>query len=318
MGRLAMLLVFLATGSAAGANMLPEAVLVIHVQPGAGGPLTCGNPPPVLACSELTTLTDATGTLVFDLLIYPTLEHYHPGSRLWLQDVELTLTWPETWELERWTRCSGATGILRDAADTAGATLELHWSLPPEFSNELLPIARLEMSAPIAGDLEAQGYATMSLDDIQEPFGAYLGTRARAGVECGDCAASCSGHSACWPRLFAPALTLHVPFRSTAETSFDVEIASGAGPSGCAASPLEVASTLEWLHFGIEELEWPNWRVRIQADAASVPAGSYETWVRCHTVCASCLALTVIVDEDPRPAEQTSWGAMKALFGDDR
>jgi hypothetical protein len=299
------------------ANMFPEAIHVVHVQPWGGSDLTCGEPPPALTCSDLSTLTDATGMMVFDLLIYSTVDHYTPDSHLRLDGVEMTLTWPEAWKLRDWTRCSMATGVLRATPDTSGATLRLQWSTSPEFLTELLPIARIQLLAPTPGNLDAQGEGTVSTDRVQEPFQIYLGGRARVGVECGDCAGSCYGTSDCAPLVSVDRLTMHVPPQRSAEADFRIEIFSGVGPGGCTA-PLEVASTLDWIGFGIEALGWPNWRVRVRADAASVAAGSYETWIRCHTICTSCVALTVIVDADPPAAEEASWGAVKARYRIDR
>jgi hypothetical protein len=304
-------------GGGARANVLPTAVQVIHVQPWGGDDLTCEDPPPALACSDLSTLTDATGMLVFDLLIYPTVDHYTPDSHLRLYGVELTLTWPEAWELRDWTRCSGAIGLLRATSDTSGATLSLHWSTPPEFLTELLPIARIQLWAPTPGNLDAQGEGTVSTDPTEEPFPIFLAARARAGVECGDCAGSCYSYGACSPSVSVDRLTMRVSSGTTADADFDVEIYSGAGPGGC-PMPLDVSSTLDWIGFGIEELAWPDWRVRVHADASAVDPGSYETWVRCHTTCTSCVALTVIVDSNPPAVEKTSWGGVKARFRSDR
>lgn len=292
------------------ANMLPVATQGIHVQPWGGSDLTCDEPRPALSCSELTTLTDASGMLVFDLLIYPAILVHVPGSDLLLHGVEQTLTWPAAWELVDWVRCSQATGVLQATADTSGATLRLSWSRPPGFTTELLPIARLQLSAPTPGNLDAEGWGTVSMSPAEEPIGIYLGGNARVVAGCGDCAGSCYGDPECDPRVSVDRLTMHVPFQSTAVADFGVKIS---GSHGCVA-PLEVASTLDWIDFGIEELNWPDWRVRIRADAASAAAGSYETWIRCHTICTSCVALTVIVDPEPPAVEETSWGAVKARY----
>lgn len=299
-----------AVAVSAQANMLPVATHVIHVQPWGGDDLSCEEPPLALTCSDLMTLTDATGALVFDLMIYPAILEHVPPSDLFLHGVELALTWPEAWELVDWVRCSGATGVVQATTDTSGATLRLSWSRPPGFVTELLPIARLQLSAPTPGNLDAEGWGTVSTNPGEEPFQIYLGGQARVVAGCGDCVGSCHGDPDCDPRVSVNRLTMHVPFQSTAVVDFGVKIS---GSHGCVA-PLEVASTLDWIDFGIEELNWPDWKVRVRADAASVAAGSYETWIRCRTICTSCVALTVIVDADPPAAEETSWGGVKARY----
>jgi hypothetical protein len=298
--------------SSTNANVIPESALLFHVQPVAG-PDYCETSP-LTDCFEIIRHTEETGLVEFDLFIHPIA---YVEEHLPIQSLTTVLEWTANLELVSWESCAPAGDL---SVDGHTADLWLHWPDCPPMAEEILLAARLQFNVTGYGILDAPGVSELVLGCPGGDFTAMaVGAYAQAGVECTYCFVKCGRHEHCEPHLDPDVLYLEAHEGEMVEGEIVISAESPTGPPfHC---ELECTEYEDWMTINLEELEWPDFRLTVAADASVLQEGVYEgkvyvesyTCMNCADIVFTVTGISGLPDDDPDGAlKSVSWGAVKA------
>lgn len=309
-----LLLAALAAAPGAGANVMPEALVLVHVAPNDWSGPGLGPAPEIQLCEDVQQFTSHLGRIECDLVLYPIA---YLGQNLLIHSIETTVRWPETWQFLGYQRCNQAQGYVGTVGNEA--SIDLRWSPPRFFPSEAFLVVRLLFDAPDPGQLEFVDplVVPFELGELYSTFTAYaFGVPGRAGELCSDCRYPCGSLPYCEPSFDQESVEIIVPPESATTVTLTAYAGSGAGPGFIC--PLTLEASEPWMSLAVTQLEWYIWQVDVTVNTAGLPSGAYEGWLRGTTWCTACVPFQLTVtgtagveESIPQP---TSWGRIKHGF----
>lgn len=253
------------------ANVLPESAILIHVQDVSEQACVTA----ITHCDQIIRTTTEQGLLEFLLFFYPVAyEAQHYG----ILEMTTSLTIPGAWQIVGWAPCTGGLGDL--SYDGSSYPLHLSWPDCPTIAGQLLLVARVLVDVRGPGRMDFEDpYNNEVRLRCEAPFTSIaLGVDAEAGMDCEFTRHECARGEYCTPVFSQVELQLEAPAGGSdeGELPFTAMPAVPGFPCGLSAS-----SGAAWASAAIVQ-DWPEWAYRlvVTADAASLEAGSYETWIQ--------------------------------------
>lgn len=299
----------------AGANLLPEAALLIHVQPAPPEGEACATT--ISDCAQIVHTTSAEGRMEFLVFFYSQayLDYHFP-----IHHLSATVEWPPDWQLVGWDPCGGGQGTL----DLEGWShpLNLTWPECPQITGSLFLVARLvfEVSGPGMLTFGPDLGVPVWLGCPPDGFDAMArGGYAAAGMECGYSLGICSGNEWCTPVfLLSETLPLTAPVGEVDEEQALYE-AVGPSPGPC---PFVITPHASWAQATSVLDHGTIFHLVVTANAAGLDEGIHETWIEMQFGLGISRCLKVIFTVTPRtpgseepefPIEtrRQSWGQIK-------
>lgn len=307
-------LALLAALTPAAANPLPDAAVLIHVQPAVGSP----EPTTITSCDEIVQYTEQSGYLEFDVFVYALSFQGMPISQ-----VAFGLEWPADWTLySTEVFHDGEGGITQTGPGQAD--LDVTWPSCPILEDQVFLVGRLVMEVTHPGSL---------VTDLNwTPAGHYgcppqtcefyaMAGEGQAAVVCSYCAIPCDLHDPCRAELSPPTLELDALQGETTQGVIDATVHGGDGSMPC---PITFDATAPWISLDTEWFDWYTVTITVTADATGLATGTHACWVRGLHECVGCTRVLLTVEassqgvpEDPPvpgPAQQVSWGTLKGLY----
>ncbi len=305
----------LALVSPAGANPLPDTVVLIHVRaaepPGQEGCTIPG----IVSCQDIVNSTTLTGEVEFDIFVERGIS-YVPNT------LQTTLTWPASWSFIRWEPCNGANAWLNPGVGTG--QLEALWPDCPLVEGIHL-VGRLVMDVTGYGQLQPSSDGVLYVNcPPDEPVGYYApGVYAEAGVTCDYTMMECWSLDRC------------IPVLSQAEVAFS------SGPGGVLAAdiPFQIESMggpcnyyaeaeTAWLSVSHQQVGYDQYVLHLVANPVGLGPGVYTTHAMLTAapplapVFRRCVSVTLeipqnsAVPEDPGLAREIpmSWSQVKSVY----
>ncbi|MFB3908857.1 MAG: hypothetical protein ACE15D_10680 [Candidatus Eisenbacteria bacterium] len=291
---------------AAQANLGPAALIYFDVRP-FEGPYPCE--PPSMDCEDMQQTTPAEGYVEFKIYV-------QSNSGTPVTSFTADMTWPDEWWLYDFSFCQGGTGTL-DYWGGNPHRLEVHF--PCE--GQPYPFLAVHMI------MSVHGYGKLTTDNAHlwahcPPEGHDViadSMYGEAGPGCEFTNQPCDfWEFACEPNFSQDHLDLSAVAGGDAhgEISFSAgywwmyewypcshDWDTQTGETWCTADCVEGGDAFETI-------------LRVDADAAELEPGVYETWVQVerwqHTL-ARCIDVTLTVSE-PTAVSKVSWGAVRAMF----
>lgn len=295
----------------AGANVIPESAILIHVQP--VSEVSCATE--ITQCSQIVRSTTEQGRLEFLLFVYPIMyEELHYG----ILDLNTLLTVPDAWTISDWELCGGGFGYLFDQGN--GYALHIEWPECPTISGQIMLVARLVIDVNGPGRLGfADPYGNPIRLRCEDPLTAHaFGADAEAGMGCEINTYQCGQPEYCTPDFSEAGLNL----------------VAHAGES--AAEELRFHASVEWCYFSASsEAPWleasvawvpEDWEycLQVTADAGDLAPGSYQAQIqvtdlndnvtRCVEVLFEVLESSSVADPESPAVEARTWGRIKGGY----
>jgi hypothetical protein len=283
------------------ANLVPTGLGLIHVHAPSGGE-PCDSFP-IDSCDEMVQVSDLTGTLAFDVIIW---------SWGWYEDIvewliesysgqRLTFEWPSDWQFISGEVCGSGDNRVSQVGNQA------------TFSIAAMPGAPRSGSMFLVGRIVLNATSEGSLRCIDDTWNQVEWAAGRAGVECGTCIAhACERYRITRPVLDQRFLELTADESGAATGEFHV---GSAGHDYEGGFVIEAADP--WLVLDIAETgtRWsPAYDVTFHADASGLAVGTHDAWIEViGPACYECVRVLFTVPT-PVPAQRLTWGAIKARF----
>lgn len=290
------------------ANVLPESLLLMHVQPVGAGCATA-----ITNCDQIVSATSTLGTWEFLLYFWPI--HWQQANQpIDIRAIDCELNWPEAWEFVEGQMCdywgdelylsSPPYHLVYDYAPYGA-----WWDCPdlPIGDDEVFLVARFVFNATEPGSFRVLN-PTVTLD-CASPFSSHP-WEVPAKVVCDYSSGGTCYHdngSDCVVFFEGPPLlVLNAPLGGTA-TGYSELWSEACNIGG-------VSSVTDWLDVEATVLGPRHWQLAVTADASGLAAGTYHGWVRATAPYnCRCLPVTFTVSETTS-ANSPSWGAIKSLY----
>jgi hypothetical protein len=288
----------------ADANVVPSAMVYFNVVP--GGPPGAYCQTSIWECEQIQPTTPEQGLVEFQVFVATTL-----GSPV--TSFSADLIWPDEWTLVDGDYCRGGQGTFQ------------YWGSNPHHLEITWPCTShhyLFMALDLVFDVHGYGKLTTNDPSIWigcPPAGYSVYAAAmfgEAGTECEYTDQPCADNNfACEPNFASHELALTSPAGGSAHGEILFSASWGhLGQYGChgAYSALTGAA---WCAAQVRdgETQYRNILV-IDADAAELDPGLYETWVQVRSsTLARCVEVALEVVE-PTAARSVTWGMVKALY----
>jgi hypothetical protein len=286
------------------ANVVPEAMVYFNVQPAGPPELYCQST--IWECAQMQQTTPDQGLIEFQIFILA-------SSYGEVTSFTADMTWPDEWGLVDGAFCHEGEGNLQYWGSNPHP-LEITWPCPgPD---------RLFMALHLV--FEVHGYGKLTTDNpslwLGCPPGGYsvLATSmfGEAGTDCEYTDQPCADFDFdCEPSFASHELTLTTVVGGSAHG----EIVFGASwghmhQYGCHGR-FHANDGADWCAAEIQDgaSQYTNLLV-IDADAAGLDPGVYETWVQVESsTLARCVEVTLEVQE-ATAVSRVTWGTVKALY----
>lgn len=289
------------------ANILPEAVMLIHVQPAPPERDSCATT--ITSCDQIVRTTSAEGLVEFLIFFYPVAhQDYHfPISHL-----TTNLVWPDTWSFVRWSACGGAEGSLQ--SEGTSHALSLAWPACPRISGTIFQVASVVLNVTGPGKLTLDPFMVpVWLDCPPDGFYAQASSAfAAAGMECGYSHSTCEHGDGCTPVFNPEELALSARVGEIAEGQAPFAAYSSSGP----ICPLTAIPDTSWVRASVVQDNGFNSHLVVTADATGLSEGVHHAWIEVKSYAAArCLRVDfTVTPRDPDPVISQSWGRIKDRY----
>jgi hypothetical protein len=283
----------------ASANPLPYAWALVHVQTGED---------PVATCAEVVQFTDATGSVTFDLYVWPSYWFYE-HEEIGFETASTVLEWPEDWSFIDATLAPGTEGTITALAANR-YQVSLSWPSCEHQGRDrpLFFLARFALNVASEGECEMQEVQWTGCFPMT-PYPLADGGQAvpaRAGAPCTHCPWPCGDY----PNL-----------HWFEQDVLNLEVDEGESVTGELVVGLEdpqheamvYDATQPFLSVEAEPGVYEA-TLTVTAQAAGLSAGEYTGYVRAiHNECTVCCPVHLTV-RPAVPVRSVTWGTVKGGF----
>jgi hypothetical protein len=291
------------------ANVLPESLLLMHVQPVGAGCATA-----ITNCDQIVGGVSEVGTWEFLLYFWP-IAWQQTHDPIDIGAIDCELHWPEAWEFVEGQMCDH----WGDELYLSSPPYHLNYDFAPDWGwwdcpdlpigdEEVFLVARFVFDATEPGSFGCWYWGNTVTLNCAEPLTSDPWSDP-AEVACNiSYGATCyhGNGSDCWVYFDCPPMVLNAPLGGMATGQCELQ------SEWC--DIWSVTSLTEWLAFEATYEDPRHAHLTVIADASGLAPGTHKGWVRATApaVC-QCLEVTLIVSETT-PTTSPSWGAIKAFY----